>query len=144
MAKKPIKLAIAGLGRSGWDIHVADVRGDDRYRIVAVMDPLAARRTEAAAEFACETYDDYGEMRRAADADLITLATPPAWPGPPRRVAREPGAASVPPLPHLPFIRPIVAVSPWLAAMASLPSRSAAPKSPSLSSSSRRSYHCRA
>ena len=82
MAKKPIKLAVAGLGRSGWDIHVAGVRGDDRYRIVAVMDPLAKRRTEAAAEFACETYDDYGKMLRATDADVVTVATPSAFHGP--------------------------------------------------------------
>ena len=46
------------------------------------MDPLAARRTEAAAEFACETYDDYGKMLRATDADLITVATPSALHGP--------------------------------------------------------------
>ena len=82
MARKPIKLAVAGLGRSGWNIHVAGVRGDERYRIVAVMDPVAARRAEAAAEFACATYDDYAKMLRATNADVITVATPSALHGP--------------------------------------------------------------
>ena len=43
---------------------------------------MAARRAEAAAEFACETYDDYGKMLRGTNADVITVATPSAFHGP--------------------------------------------------------------
>jgi len=76
MAKtKPITVAVAGLGRAGWDIHVAAMRGRRAFRITAVCDPEADRRAEAAAEFKCETFDDYKDMLRKADAEVICIAT---------------------------------------------------------------------
>ncbi len=76
MAKKrPITVAVAGLGRAGWDIHVKAMRGRREFRITAVCDPETDRCSEAEKEFGCETYDDYKEMLRRADAELICVAT---------------------------------------------------------------------
>lgn len=72
-----IKLAILGQGRSGRDIHAANLMLlRDLYRIVAVVDPLPDRRKRAAEEFGCDTYDDYRELFHRTDLDLVVNATP--------------------------------------------------------------------
>lgn len=72
---KPITVAVAGLGRAGWDIHVKAIRDRKEFRITAVCDPEADRRAQAEAELGCVAFDDYGEMLRRADAELICIAT---------------------------------------------------------------------
>ena len=49
-----VRTAIAGLGRSGWNIH-APLLADqpERFSIVAVQDVLPERRTEAEERFGC-------------------------------------------------------------------------------------------
>ncbi len=76
MAKvKPITVAVAGLGRAGWDIHVKGMRDRKDFRIVACSDPEADRRRQAEGELGAETYDDFAEMLRKADAELFCIAT---------------------------------------------------------------------
>ena len=44
----PIRMGIAGLGRSGWNIHVRTLREfPDQYRVEAVVDVDPSRRREA-------------------------------------------------------------------------------------------------
>ena len=45
-----IRCGVAGLGRSGWDIHVASLRGREDFKVIAVADPDPARRAQAADE----------------------------------------------------------------------------------------------
>ncbi len=72
-----IKLAILGQGRSGRDIHAANLSLlKDLYEIVAVVDPLPDRRERAAAEIGCATYADYRELLGHKDIDLVVNATP--------------------------------------------------------------------
>jgi len=72
----PIRVAILGQGRSGRDIHGAYLSQDNRYRIVAAVDPLAERRERARAEYGCQTYPDHRELLERNDLDLIVNATP--------------------------------------------------------------------
>ncbi len=76
MAKKqPIKVGVIGLGRSGYNIHIHRMRGDDRFRITAVTDWLPERMEEVQAEFGCVTYPDHRALLRDADADIVVTAT---------------------------------------------------------------------
>lgn len=72
-----VKVAIAGLGRSGWRIH-ANALGHlpDLYRVTAVLDPIEERRQEAAQRFGCKTYVDFESLVQDDDIELLVVATP--------------------------------------------------------------------
>ena len=71
MAKKVLKVAIAGQGRSGYGIHARWMRTvPQQYEIVAVADQEAPKRSQASKEFGCRTYKDYTEMIRDKDLDI--------------------------------------------------------------------------
>lgn len=77
MSKPVIRVAIAGYGRSGCDIHARWLRQvPGRFRIVAVADELPKRRREAADAFGCDVYRDYRELLQRAKADLFVNALP--------------------------------------------------------------------
>lgn len=74
---EPLRLAILGQGRSGRDIHgVHLLTRPERFRIVAVVEPLPERRTRAEAEYGCRTYGHYTELFGRTDLDLIVNSTP--------------------------------------------------------------------
>ena len=73
----PIKVGIAGLGRSGWDIHanaIASLPG--QFAIVAVCDPDIGRQEEAQARFGCRTCADYLALVADDEIELMIVATP--------------------------------------------------------------------
>jgi len=76
MANRPIRVAILGQGRSGYDIHARHLARDRRYTIVAVAEPLADRREQAEREFGAQTYEDYRDLIRRDDLDLVVNAAP--------------------------------------------------------------------
>lgn len=68
----PIRVGIAGLGRSGWGIHARLLEPlADRYQVVAAMDRLPERRQEAAARFGCRTYGDLDAMLGDDKVELV-------------------------------------------------------------------------
>src|SRR5438067_12875988 len=72
-----LNVAIIGQGRSGRDIHGAHLSKDkERYRIVAVVDPLEDRRQRAEAEYGCATYADYRPLLQRGALDLVVNASP--------------------------------------------------------------------
>jgi predicted dehydrogenase len=77
-----LRVAIIGQGRSGRDIHGAHLSKDrERYRIVAVVDPLDERRERAQAEYGCTCYPDYTALLQrdgidSDDIDLVVNAAP--------------------------------------------------------------------
>jgi len=71
-----IKVGIAGLGRSGWNIHVNLLSQiPDFYQIVAVCDPDEKRRKEAKEKFNCRDYIDFDEFLKDEDIELVIVAT---------------------------------------------------------------------
>ncbi|HPD13706.1 MAG TPA: Gfo/Idh/MocA family oxidoreductase [Planctomycetota bacterium] len=76
MPGKTIRVGIIGQGRSGYDIHARHLRTDRRYRIVAVVDPLADRRAQAEQEFGAAAYDDRRALLKRTDLDLVVNAAP--------------------------------------------------------------------
>ena len=74
---EPVRVGIAGLGRSGWGIH-----GDaceslaPRYQVVAVSDPRPERRAEAEQRFGCRSYAEAEDLIADKEMDLVVVATP--------------------------------------------------------------------
>ncbi|HMQ08272.1 MAG TPA: Gfo/Idh/MocA family oxidoreductase [Saprospiraceae bacterium] len=72
-----IKVAIAGLGRSGYHIHASVLKySDDKYKIVSVADELSDRLESAQKEFEVNTFTDYNSMLSAGGFDLFVNALP--------------------------------------------------------------------
>jgi predicted dehydrogenase len=75
--EKIINVGIAGLGRSGWDIHLSTLQGlKDQFRIVAVTDIEASRAEEAKNAFGYRTHADVTALVNDAEVDLVVVATP--------------------------------------------------------------------
>ena len=73
----PIRVGIAGLGRSGWDIHARTLSEmSEQFQVVAVMDLDAARRDEAAAKFGCAIYSDFSALAADQNVEVVIVATP--------------------------------------------------------------------
>ncbi len=77
MLKGIIRVAIAGQGRSGFDIHARWLRQDaGRYKIVAIADEMRERRAQSAAELGCKTFAHWQDMLNAGGFDLFVNALP--------------------------------------------------------------------
>ncbi|MEM1444914.1 MAG: Gfo/Idh/MocA family oxidoreductase [Planctomycetota bacterium] len=76
-ASAPIRIGIAGLGRSGWNIHGAALATlSERYQVVAAADGEAGRREEATQRFGCATYADVDAMLSDPKLEAVVIATP--------------------------------------------------------------------
>ena len=72
-----VQVGIAGLGRSGWDIHgavLAELSG--QYRVAAATDNDPDRLFEAAEKFGCRTYSSYDDLLGDPGVELVVVATP--------------------------------------------------------------------
>lgn len=73
----PVRVGIAGLGRSGWAIHARMLRDlGDKFRIVAVTDKEASRLKEAEGTLGCRAYAEFEELLRDEEVELVIVATP--------------------------------------------------------------------
>ena len=73
----PVNIGVAGLGRSGWNIHINALRHmTDMFKIVAVSDPDQSRCADAANEFTCNTHPDFTGLANDGDVELIVVASP--------------------------------------------------------------------
>ncbi len=72
-----VKVGIAGLGRSGWNIHarLLDML-PDQFRITAVCDKKPERCSEAKDRFGCNTYIDFNKFLQDQGAELVVIAVP--------------------------------------------------------------------
>ena len=72
----PIRTAIVGLGRAGWNIHVAGLKDRADYKLVACVDPDQERRKEAERVLGCRTYAAWKEFLKApGETELAIIAT---------------------------------------------------------------------
>src|SRR4051812_2139812 len=77
MEQKQIRVGIAGLGRSGWDIHARLLEPlAEQYQVVAVLDADANRRQEAIDRFDCQAYTDYNELIRDPAVEVVVVSLP--------------------------------------------------------------------
>lgn len=74
---RPITVAIAGQGRSGYRIHANWLkRVPDQFQIVAVADERPARRRDAERQFSARTYANHSELIAAGGFELFINALP--------------------------------------------------------------------
>lgn len=74
---KVLNVAILGQGRSGRNIHGAHLKVDERFRVVAVVDPLPERRERALKEYpGCEVFTSHTELYGRKDIDFVVNSTP--------------------------------------------------------------------
>jgi scyllo-inositol 2-dehydrogenase (NADP+) len=91
VSENPVRYAVVGLGRAGWNIHVHQLRGREDARIVAVVDPVQERRDQAAAEFGCKTYTSLAKMLKQDDVEVMVIASPSNRHGPDTKAAIKAG-----------------------------------------------------
>ena len=73
---QPVRIGVAGQGRSGWGIHVTTMRAvPDRFRVVAVMDEIEARRQEAQAALDCRAYATFDDLLRDDEVEVVVVST---------------------------------------------------------------------
>lgn len=74
---QPVRVGIAGLGRSGWRNHAQPVASmPECYRIVATTDANPARADEAKEAFGARPCKDFDELLAQDDVELVIIATP--------------------------------------------------------------------
>ncbi|MDD4125743.1 MAG: Gfo/Idh/MocA family oxidoreductase, partial [Eubacteriales bacterium] len=74
---KQLRVVILGQGRSGRDIHGLHLKTDtERFKVVAVVEPVSERRERAQTEYGCEVFNDYRQILDRKDVDLVINATP--------------------------------------------------------------------
>ncbi len=80
MNKPALKTAVLGLGRIGWAFHVQQIVKQPGFELAAVVDPLAERLREAAAQFhpgAC--YTSCEALYAHQKPDLVVVASPTSF-----------------------------------------------------------------
>ena len=77
MAKtRPIRLAIAGLGRAGRFMQCEELKGREKlFEIVAMCDVLKARRDWAAETYGCKTYRRVEDLVGDSNVEMVSVAT---------------------------------------------------------------------
>ena len=72
-----VRVGIAGLGRSGWNIHALTLESlPEMYQVVAGCDLDPERRQEMCARFGCQVYSDFIELLQDEDVELVVVAVP--------------------------------------------------------------------
>ena len=71
----PIRAAVIGLGRAGWNIHVRTMQERVDFNVIAVADPDEDRQRQAKEEAAVQPFDDLSSLLKGCDAELIVVAT---------------------------------------------------------------------
>jgi predicted dehydrogenase len=72
-----IRVGIAGLGRSGWDIHAHLLAGlGEHYQVVAVVDADEGRRQQAIDRFGCRAYANSDDLLADDAVELVVVALP--------------------------------------------------------------------
>ena len=73
---KPIKLAIAGLGRAVYNMHLKELVGkENMFEIVAVCDLLEERCEDLKKRYNCKTYTSFEEMLEDPEIEVVDIAT---------------------------------------------------------------------
>lgn len=92
----PIAVGVAGLGRSGWNIHCRGIgRLPELYKIVGVTDPDAARMEDAKKEYGANPHTSFESLINDPAVELVVVATPSKFHVPNSIAALKAGKAVV-------------------------------------------------
>lgn len=74
--ENPLSVAVVGLGRAGWDLHLKPLLGHPGFTISAVADPIPERCQEAVQLTGCRQFSSIDELLEAVPCELVVVATP--------------------------------------------------------------------
>jgi predicted dehydrogenase len=77
MATAPLRIGIVGLGNAAQSLHLPALQSISSVTVVGGADPEAERRSRAAARWNLTTFEDVGDLMRAASPDVVIVCTPP-------------------------------------------------------------------
>ncbi len=72
---KPITTLVAGLGRIGWEYHIAAAAKNPHFAVTAGVDIVSERRRECEEVYGCRTFETIDEALAANVAELAVIAT---------------------------------------------------------------------
>src|SRR5688500_6474100 len=76
-ASGAVRVGITGQGRSGWGIHAKTIRGlPEKFRVVAVSDPLTERQEQARVELGCRACADFSELLAHDEVEVVVVSSP--------------------------------------------------------------------
>lgn len=73
---EPVTVAIVGLGRAGWSLHLLPILEIESFKVVAVAEPDLDRQKEAVEATGCEIYANIDELLAGSNAQVVVVATP--------------------------------------------------------------------
>ncbi|MES2464239.1 MAG: Gfo/Idh/MocA family oxidoreductase, partial [Armatimonadota bacterium] len=74
--KKPVRVGVVGLGRSGYGIHLNAFRKlSENFAVAAVADPDTARAVATAEEFGCPSYSGIDDLIADDNVELVVVAS---------------------------------------------------------------------
>lgn len=76
MVNSVLRYGVVGLGRAGWNIHIAALRTRADSRVVAALDTDPARCQQAVSELGCRVYHTVEELVHDPDVDVVIIANP--------------------------------------------------------------------
>jgi len=71
-----MKVALIGLGRIGWNLHIKEIDKHDGLSLCAVVDTNAERIKEAEEQYGAVGYQDYREMLMKEKPEMVVIASP--------------------------------------------------------------------
>ncbi len=73
---KCLRTIVVGLGRVGWDYHLAQIARREGFEAAAVVEPLEERREEARAKYGVKGYAELIPALENEKPDLVVIASP--------------------------------------------------------------------
>ena len=73
---KILQTAVIGLGRAGWQMHIPQITENEKFKLIAVVDPLQERLDEASINFGVKGYPDCESLFKYEKPDLVVIASP--------------------------------------------------------------------
>ncbi len=74
--EKKINVAVVGLGRAGWQIHLPRIQAHKGFKLSGTVDPLAERRKEAGDKFGVPAYKNLKALFAHQKPDMIVIVSP--------------------------------------------------------------------
>lgn len=71
-----ITIGVVGLGRAGWDIHLAALHPHSQFKVTGLVDPEAERRSEAGIKFGAKAYASLDDLLASDKPDVVVVASP--------------------------------------------------------------------
>ncbi len=74
--EKILNVAVVGLGRAGWQIHIPRIMAHKGFKLSGVVDPLDERRKEARRHFGVAAFESLEKLFEQQNPDVVVIVSP--------------------------------------------------------------------